>query len=220
MDFSFLADTPLFKNVSQKDAEKILGCLGAFCKKYQKGNVIYGEGQKTHNIGLVLSGSVNIERGDVWGNTDILGHFGKGQIFAETYAFLPDVPLSVNVTAADDTEVMFIDASKLMTSCRETCECHSAVIKNLLALTAEKNLHLSDKIFYTSHKTIRGRLMAYLSRQASVNGDMSFTIPFDRQQLADYLGVDRSALSAELSKMRKDGILTYRKNFFSIKETK
>ena len=192
----------------------MLDCLGAFEKQYEKGGAIFRAGETTQNIGLVLSGSVNIESGDVWGNRSILGRAETGQIFAETYACIPGEPLLVSAAAAERCEILFLNASRLLTTCSNACPCHSRLIRNLLQLTAQKNLALSRRILHTSSKTIRGRLLSYLSEQAQLNGSFRFSIPFNRQQLADYLNVDRSAMSAELSKMRAEGLISCDKSSF------
>lgn len=160
---------------------------------------------------------MHIESDDVWGNKSILSSVGPGQVFAETYACLPDEPLMVSVTAAEDTAVLFLHAPHMLAPCTQTCTCHAQLIRNLLFVSARKNLELSRRAFHTAPKTIRGRLLSYLSMQAIHAGSDSFSIPFDRQQLADYLGVDRNALSAELGRMRREGLLDFRKNWFHLR---
>ena len=214
MKTSLLLRTALFRGITEDEAASMLDCLGAFEKQYEKGGAIFRAGETTQNIGLVLSGSVNIESGDVWGNRSILGRAEVGQIFAETYACIPGEPLLVSAAAAERCEILFLNASRLLTTCSSSCPCHSRLIRNLLQLTAQKNLALSRRILHTSSKTIRGRLLSYLSEQAQVNGGLRFSIPFNRQQLADYLNVDRSAMSAELSKMRAEGLIACDKNSF------
>ena len=195
----------------------MLACLGAVQRAYQKGAVIYCAGDTVQSMGLILSGSVHIESGDVWGNRSILDQAGPGQVFAETYACLPDEPLMVSVTAAADTQVLFLQTSRVLQTCTSACAHHARLIRNLLAISAQKNLILSRRIFHTSPKTIRGRLLSYLSFQSLRQGSRSFTIPFNRQQLADYLSVDRSALSNELGNMQREGLIAFHKNSFELK---
>lgn len=194
----------------------MLNCLGAAERGYTKGEQIYHSGDYVTDLGMVLSGSVLIQTDDLWGNTTVLDRIGPGQIFAETYACVPGEPLMVDVVAAEGTQVLFLNVERVLRVCSHTCAHHSKLIRNLLLLSAQKNLNLSRKIFYTSSKTIRGRLLSYLSYQARRNGTPSFTIPFNRQQLADYLNVERSALSNELSKMQRDGLLVVEKNHFTL----
>lgn len=218
MDYSFLSETILFQGISEADIEKILVCLGAVEKSYTKDEVIYHAGDFVESMGLVLTGSVNIENNDLWGNKSILNHITKGQIFAETYACIPDEPLMVSVAAAESANVLFLKTSHLLKSCTRACTYHHRLLRNLLTVTAQKNLNLSSRILHTSSKTIRGRLVSYLSFQAARQKSVEITIPFNRQQLADYLGVDRSAMSHELGKMQKDGLLNADKNHFYLKE--
>ncbi|MBP3360576.1 MAG: Crp/Fnr family transcriptional regulator [Clostridia bacterium] len=214
MNDLFLLQTPLFHGLSAEDAKKLLHCLGAEKKSFDKDCIIYHAGDTVKRIGLVLSGSVNIESVDFLGNKSILSHAGPGQLFAETYAFLGDEPLMVSVAAAEQSKVLFLSIEQLLTTCPEACTCHTAMIKNLLTVSARKNISLSQKILHISPKSIRERLLAYLSTLSAQQGSRSVTIPFNRQQLADYLCVDRSALSNEISKMKKEGIIKAEKNKF------
>ena len=163
-----------------------------------------------------MEGSVNIIKDDVWGNRKIIENISQGQIFAETYACTPGEALMVDVVAAEPSEALFLEVERVLRTCPNTCSHHSRLVRNLLALSAQKNLNLSRKIFHTSPKTIRGRLLSYLSEQAVRSGGRSFTIPFDRQQLADYLNVERSALSGELGRMQREGLLRTRRNQFEL----
>ena len=214
------SETQLFHGISSAETDEILQCLDAHAKRYGKGERILRIGEITENMGLVLSGSVNVEHCDVWGNHSILAHVEVGQLFAETYACIPNEPLMIDVVAVEKTEVLFLNANRLLTTCPHTCAHHNAVIRNLLLISAQKNLSLSRRILHTTSKSIRSRLLSYLSEQARKQGSYSFRIPFDRQQLADYLAVDRSALSNELSKMRHEGLLECTRNSFVLKEEK
>ena len=167
-------------------------------------------------MGVVLAGSVFIENDDIWGNHSILDRAGRGEIFAETYAAIPGQKLMVNVVAAEEARILFLDVGRILKVCSNSCVFHHTLIENLLKLSAEKNLRLSKRIFHISSKSIRGRLLSYLSYQAMENGKKEFDIPFNRQQLADYLGVDRSAMSNELGKMQKDGLIEVKRNHFRI----
>lgn len=216
MDLSFLMKTPLFQGTAEEDVGAMLACLGAISKKLPKGSIIYRAGELAQNMGMVLTGSVHIENNDVWGNKSILDHAGPGQVFAESYACVPGEPLMVSVVAAEDCEILFLNISRLLQPCSNACMHHLRLIRNLLTIAAQKNLILSRRIFHTSSKSIRGRLLSYLSEQALREGKNDFMIPFNRQQLADYLSVDRSALSNELSKMQRDGLLAVDKNHFRL----
>ncbi|WP_343210456.1 Crp/Fnr family transcriptional regulator [Anaerolentibacter hominis] len=218
MDEKYLADTILFRGTSPQEIHSMLDCLQAKYRQYAKGETILAAGIPVTSMGLVLSGSVRVENNDIWGNTSVLGNAVPGEVFAETYACIPDEPLLVNVVAAEASKIVFLNMERLLTPCSRSCPHHSRLIRNLLTISSQKNLNLSRRIFHTSSKTIRGRLLSYLSFQAAYHGSRTFIIPFNRQQLADYLSVERSALSNELSKMQRDGILTVHRNEFCLNE--
>ena len=211
-----LSKTPLFQSIEESEIQSLLQCLTAAKRSYRRGEVILSEGTKTENLGLVLSGMAIISYCDAWGNCTILGHIAPGSVFAETYACIPGEPLRVTVSAAEDTQVLFIGVGRILSTCSSACPFHAQLIRNLLSICAHKNLQLSQKILHTGSKSIRGRLMAYFSECAARCGNHCFEIPYNRQQLADYLNVDRSALCNELSKMQRDGILRYDKNHFCL----
>ena len=211
-----LSGTALFRDIPAEELPQLLRCLGAERRRYKKGERVLRAGDPAERLGMVLSGRVLVEKGDLWGNTAVLDSVGPGQIFAESYALSPGEPMMVDVTAPEDAQVLFLDAARTLTPCGRACLCHSRLLRSLLDLSVQKNLRLSRKIFHTAPKTIRGRLLAYLSDQALRAGSRSFTIPYDRQQLADYLNVDRSALSAELGKLRREGVLRAERNRFTL----
>lgn len=216
MNFSFLTKTVLFRGCTPQEVEAMMRCLCAETKQFSKGELIYCAGDTVQAMGLVLSGSVNIENDDLWGNKSILNHIAAGQIFAETYACIPGEPLMVSAAAAELTNVLFLNTDRILKTCPNACPYHSKLIRNLLSVMAQKNLNLSHRIFHTTSKSIRGRLISYLSSLAAQQGGCQITTPFNRQQLADYLSVDRSALSNELSKMQREGMLTVDKNTFTL----
>lgn len=216
MDLQFLSSTELFRGAAPEETEHLLQCLNAAVREYEKGQIIYRAGQTVERLGLVLQGGVTIENDDIWGNKSILSHVGPGSIFGETYACIPGEPLLINAVAAEQSSILFLEVGRAMEGCTGGCSFHGRLTQNLLRICARKNLALSRRILHTSSKTIRGRLLSYFSEQAQKSGSRRFTIPFNRQQLADYLNVDRSALSGELSKMKAEGILTYEKNTFTL----
>lgn len=208
----------LFDGFDDAERKNLFSELNAKKINFDRGEYILRAGDCGAPLGIVLSGSVNVESCDIWGDRTILDNVSAGGIFAETYACLPDTPLMVDVVAAEKTEILFLNAASF-SAARDTSPLRLKFLQNLLKLTAQKNLGLSRRIFHTSPKTIRGRLLSYLSSQAAVHGSYAFAIPFDRQQLADYLCADRSALSAELGRMRDEGLLSFRKNRFELKKT-
>ena len=205
MDFYKLSKTVLFQGATPEETEQMLSCLKAGKRKYKKEEMIYRVGEVVSCIGIVLSGSVLIENDDIWGNRSVLERAGEGEIFAETYASIPDQKMLVNVIAAEDTEILFLNVGKMLHLCSNSCIFHNELIKNLLQVSAQKNLALS-----------RRRLLSYLSNQAVLCNSKEFDIPFNRQQLADYLSVDRSALSKELGKMSKEGLIYVKKSHFRL----
>ena len=213
-----LANTLLFRGMNPSDIDEMLGCLLAKECTYKKGEILFPEGSPTEQIGVVLIGRVIIELGDVWGNNSVLSSIGPGGIFAETYACIPDEPLMVNVTAAEDTEALLLNIRRVLEPCSKVCPYHVRLVRNLLALCAGKNLQLSRRVLHTGPKSIRKRLFSYFSECIKRTGSYSFDIPYNRQQLADYLSVERSALSNELSLMQRDGLIRYEKNHFDVME--
>lgn len=218
MDYQFLSKTALFQGIAPDEIQSVLGCLQAEEKQYAKGEMVAHMGQVIHSLGLVLAGRLSVESDDLWGNRTMLDAVGPGQVFGETYACASGTPLMVNVVALVESRILYLNTSRILGICSSTCTFHIGLVRNLLTITAQKNLGLSRRSFHTAHKTIRGKLLSYLSSQAQRTGSLSFSIPFDRQQLADYLSVDRSALSHEIGKMQQEGILTARKNQFTMLE--
>ena len=203
-----LTKTEIFAGATEEEVSSMLNCLSAKKKKYQKDEIIFHAGDIVSSIGVMLKGNALIENDDIWGNRSVLDYVKEGQIFAETYACALDEKLMVNVIAMSDCEVLFLDVRKILKVCPNACEFHQNLV--------QKNLNLSRRIFHTSSKTIRGRLLSYLSYQAMEREKEEFDIPYNRQQLADYLGVDRSAMSNELGKMQKDGLIEVKRNHFRI----
>ncbi len=211
-----IPSSELFRGISRDDAESVLRCLSAVRKQYRKGETIFRSGEPAKQMGFVASGRVEISRDDYWGNRQIIGTAESGDLFGESYACMSGETFLIDVQAAEDTEVLFLDVNRILTTCSPACEFHSRLIHNLLYILAEKNLMLTRKIDHMGQRSIREKVMAYLSFQMEANRSGEFEIPFNRQQFADYLAVDRSALSAELSRMKRDGLIDYEKNRFVI----
>ena len=214
MGIENLKKTVLFRNMSELEITSALYALTASERTYSRDEVILYAGDKTDDMGLVLDGSVRIESNDIWGNRTILSHVGIGQVFAETFALIPDEPLLVDAVANHVCRVLMLRIGALNRPDPELSVWRYKLISNVLNISMQKNLMLSGRSFHTSPKTIRGRVMSYLSSISLQEGADEFDIPFDRQQLADYLNVDRTALSKELGRMQRDGLITVRKNHF------
>lgn len=211
---------PLFDGMTATEKDKFLSSAKYKIKTFKKGETIFREGAGTKYMGIVLSGAVLVEHSDVWGNNTVLGGAKTGGVFGEVYACLPNTPLLISVTATENSEIMLIDISDIIIGINITEGYKVSILANLLKICANKSLELSRKILHNGSKTIRGRLMSYFSECIQKSGAYKFDIPYNRQQLADYLGVDRSAMCSELSKMQKEGIISYHKNSFKIEDEK
>ncbi len=181
-----------------------------------KGQAIFHEGDTATYVGIVLTGSVRLVREDYYGNRSIVAHISPAEVFGETYACAGISALPISIVADEDCTCLLIDCRRITASCTNACVFHSRIIFNLLRLVANRNLVFDQKIEITSKRTTRDKLMTYLLSQAKLHGCNSFSIPYDRQALADYLEVDRSGLSSEISKLRKEGVLACEKNTFQL----
>lgn len=215
MNQTFLLQTALFRGCLEDDLPALARHLAFRTVSYSKGAVILHEGSQITEIGLVLTGCVQMEHNDIWGHKSILGMVQTGGVFAEAYACIPGEALMIDVIAKENATVLFLSVPQLFTPCH-ICQSQNLIIQNLVQISAMKNLQFSRRTLHTSPKTIRERLLSYFSYQVMAQRSHHIRIPFDRQQLADYLNLDRSALSKELGKMKKDGLLTYHKNEFDI----
>lgn len=211
-----LRNCPLFENIRPEDLTGMLGCLDARKMWVKKGQFILREGDSTRLVGIVLSGAAQVIREDYYGNRSIMARIEPMQLFGESYAFSGVDALPVSVVADEDCHILMIDSRRITNCCSHACSFHNQMIFNLLHLVSTHNLMLHQKMQITAKRTTREKLMAYLLIQAKQTGRNIFTIPFDRQGLADYLEVDRSGLSAEISKLRKEGILESEKSTFKL----
>lgn len=211
-----LQSAELFQNIAEPDLKPLLSCLAARAFRYGKGQSIWSAGDHADSFGIVLSGQVQVVQDDFYGNRSILAQIGPGHLFGESYAFAEVKALPVSVLATADCEVLFVDYRRLAFPCAMACGYHGQLIKNMLNIVAKKNIALTQKIEMTAKRTTREKLLAYLSLEAHKAGGRRFSIPFNRQELADYLAVDRSAMSAELSRLRQEHILDCHKNQFEL----
>ncbi|MBQ4569782.1 MAG: Crp/Fnr family transcriptional regulator [Ruminococcus sp.] len=209
-----LKGCPLFFDIEEEDLLRMLNCLGARVAEFDKKYTVFAEGKPAKYIGVVLGGSVQMMQMDYFGNRSILGNSMPREVFGEAFACAQVESLPVTVEAREKSEIMLIDCEHILHTCSNNCEFHRKLIFNMMKNLAVKNLGYHEKIEVTSKRTTRDKLMTYLMLCAKREGSDSFQIPFDRQELADYLEVDRSGLSAEISKLRKEGILENTKNHF------
>lgn len=211
-----LKSCPLFSGIKEEEFDSMLSCLGARELEYKKEAYIYMAGNAVSEIGIVLSGSVIIIKEDFWGNRTIISRMSAGDMFAESFAFAGIPKLPISVVAAENAEVLFIDCKNILNAYPSPCGFHTALINNMVRILAGKNVMLMQKIDHISCRTTRDKLLSYLSVQAIEAKSKSFTIPYNRQELADYLCIDRSAMSSELGRLRDEGILTFHKNNFEL----
>ena len=214
---SVLRTSGIFSGISEEETEKMLHCLEVRPDTFQKDEYILRAGDRVEAFGVVITGKVMIIQEDFWGNRNILAAVGAGHCFAETFACSPGAVLNVSVMAQTNVQVLFLSVKRILTTCPSTCSHHSRMIRNLLSELAEKNLRLNEKITHLGQRSRRAKILSYLSAEAQRHGSAEFDIVFSRQQLADYLSVDRSGLSMELSRMQEEGLLEYRKNHFVLK---
>jgi len=213
-NFSVLRQSPLFEGIREEDIPGLLACLGASVRKIGKQQHIMSEGDPATQLGILLSGSASIINQDILGNRSILSLVQPGQLFAESFSCAGAKTLPVSVVANEDSSVMLIDSRRITQSCSNACGFHNQMIYNLLQAVAARNLEFHQKLEITAKRTTREKLMAYLLSQAKAAGSREFAIPYDRQGLADYLGVERSAMSAELSRLQKEGVLQTNRSRF------
>ena len=206
----------IFSGISEKDIESMLNCLNASFREFKKGEYIFRQGEYIDHFCILVSGSVHIQSDDYWGNRSIISEVSVAEMFGESYSVHGSSAVMIDAVATSDSTVAFFNVKKLMTVCPHTCGFHNAVIQNLLIALTHKNQALMQKLTHISKRTTREKLISYLSNQAKLFGSNSFSIPFNRQQLADFLYVDRSAMSNELCKMRDEGLLIFDKNNFTL----
>jgi len=207
---------PIFAGIDEENLVSLLQCLGYHLEKYKKGDLIYLEGEHLHNLGIIVSGSVDMIKEDVWGNKTIVIRMSSPALFGETFICGSNSVAAVSFEAIEDTTVMFIPFQRVINSCSNACIFHHRLIENMIQLIADKNLMLMHKMEVVTKKTLKEKIMAYLSQQAQIKDTEYFEIPLNRTELAEFLCADRSALTRELSNMKKEGIIDYDKNVFRL----
>ena len=209
-----LKRTKLFSGVGEEEIGAMLNCLQARICTYKKGEYVFHQGEHIDNIMVLAEGKLHIQRDDYWGNRSIINMVSAGEMFGEAYAAPESGALMNDVLAVEDSAVIFFDVKRIITVCSAACKFHSIIVQNLFFAISEKNRMLVQKLTFMTKRTTREKLIAYLSEEAKRQNRSEFSIPFNRQQLADFLSVDRSAMSNELCKMRDEGMITFEKNRF------
>ena len=209
-------DSPLFEGILSSDFGAMLGCIGYHVSTFAKGEIISFETENIKHVGIVLRGAVDMIKEDVWGNKTMIIRMHSQDLFGETFACGSDTISSVTFIASENTEILFLPFQRVMNTCSSACVFHQRLLENMVRLIADRNRDLLRKIEIISKKTLREKILAYLSLQAQINKNRYFEIPLGRVELADYLCADRSALTRELSKMKSEGLIDYDKNMFRI----
>ena len=211
-----LKRTRMFAGVGEEEMESMLSCLGARVRSYKSGEYVFRQGEHPSAIVILAEGRLHICNDDYWGNRSIISAVSEGEMFGEAYAAPNSGALLNDVVAIEDSTLIFFDVKRVLTTCSSACRFHTMVVQNLFFAISEKNRKLVQKLGHMSKRSTREKLISYLSGEAKIHSSGEFEIPFNRQQLADFLSVDRSAMSAELSKMRAEGLLEYNKNSFKL----
>ncbi|MDR1232400.1 MAG: Crp/Fnr family transcriptional regulator [Spirochaetaceae bacterium] len=206
----------LFDGIKIAEIEKLLDCFHARARKFEKDAYIFMENDEVSAMGIVISGAVHLARDDFWGNRTIVARITAGEIFAESFACGKTGRLPLSAIAVKKTEALFIHPKKINAVCASACPFHTRILINMIRELAEKNITLINKIQHITQRNTREKLISYLSAQAQSSGNSRFDIPFNREELAEFLSVDRSAMSSELGRMQTDGLLTFRKNHFTL----
>ena len=207
---------PLFERINPDALLRMLSCLQAQRQQVSKGSIILHQGDAAGTFGVLLSGSAHIIHDDSSGSHSVIAHIAATEMFAEAIVCAGNAAMPFHVVAAEDSTVILLNHSRVMQCCRRGCMAHSQLVTALLRIISQKNLLLSQKLQIVMQRTTREKLMAYLMAQSQRAGSPRFTIPFDRQALADYLGVERSAMSTELNRLKKEGWVDFRRNDFHL----
>lgn len=214
--FFILKNTVLFAGIGENELLSMLKCLQAEHRSFHKNEYVFRQGERINKLTILLIGKLLIQKDDFWGNRSIINVVNPGDMFGEAYIAPESGALLNDVVAKEDSEVLFLDIYKMIAVCPNTCKFHSILIQNLFFAISEKNRNLVQKIGHISNRTTRNKLISYLSEESKKHNSETFSIPFSRQQLADFLSVDRSAMSNELCKMRAEGLLLFNKNQFTL----
>ncbi len=214
--FPILMKCSLFSDIGEEELSRMLTCLGAEVVSFDKKETVFAEGTPARQIGILLSGEVQVVQVDYYGNRSILMDIHPGQVFGEAFACAAVEALPVSAVASEESEVMLLNCAHILQNCGNVCNFHQRLIRNLAKELATETLYFHRRADVTSKRTTREKLMAYLMYYARKTGESSFEIPFDRQELADYLEVDRSGLSTEIGKLRKEGVLACHRSRFTL----
>ena len=211
-----LRNSPFFQGMTEEEILSVLHCVNAAVQHKKKDEYILRVGDSTESMGLVLRGSVLVLQEDLWGHRNIMHRIGPGEYFAEPFAATAGSVLNVSVVADEDSEIMMLNMERFLKTCPHACAHHGRMVRNLVSVMARRVLDLNEKLTHMAKRSTREKLLSYLSAESIRQGKLAFTIPYDRQQLADYLSVERAAMSVELGKLQKEGLLKTNRNHFEL----
>lgn len=218
IDQKLLQGIPLFKGIKESEFGALFGCVGAKRERFEKGEFIFLGGDQTNSIGIVLSGRVQVLKEDIFGNRAILNDLGPKAVFGESFVCGGSYTLTVSVQAAENSDILFLPFERVMHICPSACGFHNALIKNMVEMIARKNIKLMENLEITTKHSLREKMLTYLSQLAQEQGSVTVTAPLGRVDLADFLGVDRSALTRELGRMRDAGLIQFEKNTYTLSD--
>lgn len=211
-----LRNSPFFQGMTEEEILSVLHCVNATVQSKKKDEYILRVGDSTESMGLVLRGSVLVLQEDLWGHRNIMHRIGPGEYFAEPFAATAGSVLNVSVVADENSEIMLLNMERFLKTCPHACAHHGRMVRNLVSVMAKRVLDLNEKLTHMAKRSTREKLLSYLSAESMRQGKLAFTIPYDRQQLADYLSVERAAMSVELGKLQKEGLLKTNRNYFEL----
>lgn len=211
-----LKDLALFRDIAPAEIETMLRCLNSRVRTFKKDEFVFLAGESAPKVGIVLAGLAQVIKENIHGDRLTMRTLGAGEMFGETYASLGVRVIPVSVIALEETRVIEFELKSLVLTCESACAFHRKLILNLMRIIAQKNAVLSEQMYYLSHKTIRGRLEAYLLDCVDKSGSLTVNLPFNRREMAEFLCMDRTAMQREMAKMKEEGVLDYYKNTFKI----
>ncbi|MCL2399410.1 MAG: Crp/Fnr family transcriptional regulator [Defluviitaleaceae bacterium] len=211
-----LTQTDLFSNITLNELTNLLKCIYAGCANYRKDDFIIEKGNTVSAFGVMLSGQSRSIKWDLSGRLIILTFIEKGSVIGAMVAAKAEHISPVSVQATEDSVVMLIPFNRIITRCKNNCPQHEQLLRNYISVVAEKGLELYERIDCLLEPTVRDKILTYLSRISREQHSQTFTIPINRNAMAEYLNIERSALSRELSSMKKDGLIDYHKSCFRL----
>ena len=210
-------EIPLFQGLDMEEINEVLQKFHGLIKHFPKSDYIYLAGDCVENLCVVLEGTVQMIKEDIWGEKAIIANLGAGSVFAENFLGRLGDRSVVSYFVASDSEVLMLPLGRMLFDSNTNSKASQRLMCNIVSILADNNTRLIEKTEILCKKTLRSKILAYLEQEARNNGSHRFTIPFNRTDLANYLDADRSALTRELARMREEGLIDYNKNTFELK---